>query len=68
MVWKTRQTDRQSLTGEVLPPCLLLTSSSVTGFSPEDNHLRGGYGVTGGVGRARKLALRRTRGLDDIGG
>ncbi|CAH2236891.1 jg20300 [Pararge aegeria aegeria] len=33
-----------------------------------DNHLRGCYGVTGGVGRARKLALRRAPGLDDIGG
>ncbi|CAH2241004.1 jg4075 [Pararge aegeria aegeria] len=33
-----------------------------------DNHLRGCYGVTGGVGRARKLAMRRAPGLDDIGG
>ncbi|CAH2238253.1 jg11532 [Pararge aegeria aegeria] len=33
-----------------------------------DNHLRGYYGVTGGVGRARKLAMRRAPGLDDIGG
>ncbi|CAH2244724.1 jg19108 [Pararge aegeria aegeria] len=31
-----------------------------------DNHLRGCYGVTGGVGRARKLAMRRAPGLDDI--
>ncbi|CAH2230271.1 jg20020 [Pararge aegeria aegeria] len=31
-------------------------------------HLRGFYGVTGGVGRARKLAMRRAPGLDDIGG
>ncbi|CAH2243604.1 jg5125 [Pararge aegeria aegeria] len=33
-----------------------------------DNHLRGCYGVTGGVGPARKLAMRRAPGLDDIGG
>ncbi|CAH2216980.1 jg22831, partial [Pararge aegeria aegeria] len=33
-----------------------------------DNHLRGCYGVTGGVGRARKFAMRRAPGLDDIGG
>ncbi|CAH2239688.1 jg12464 [Pararge aegeria aegeria] len=33
-----------------------------------DNHLRGCYGVTGGVGRAQKLAMRRAPGLDDIGG
>ncbi|CAH2226663.1 jg19663 [Pararge aegeria aegeria] len=33
-----------------------------------DNHLRGCYSVTGGVGRARKLAMRRAPGLDDIGG
>ncbi|CAH2264282.1 jg9133 [Pararge aegeria aegeria] len=32
------------------------------------NHLRGCYGVTGEVGQARKLAMRRTPGLDDIGG
>ncbi|CAH2242092.1 jg26223 [Pararge aegeria aegeria] len=31
------------------------------------NHLRGCYGVTGGVGRVRKLAMRRAPGLDDIG-
>ncbi|CAH2237135.1 jg23274 [Pararge aegeria aegeria] len=30
--------------------------------------LRGCYGVTGGVERARKLAIRRAPGLDDIGG
>ncbi|CAH2244655.1 jg5441 [Pararge aegeria aegeria] len=29
-----------------------------------DNLLRGCYGVTGGVGRARKLAMRRAPGLD----
>ncbi|CAH2244596.1 jg11711 [Pararge aegeria aegeria] len=28
----------------------------------------GCYGVTQGVGRARKLAMRRAPGLDDIGG
>ncbi|CAH2217246.1 jg12672, partial [Pararge aegeria aegeria] len=32
------------------------------------NHLRGCYGVTGGVRRARKFAMRRVPGLDDIGG
>ncbi|CAH2270000.1 jg6475 [Pararge aegeria aegeria] len=38
------------------------------GWTLADNHLRGCYGVTGGVGRARKLAMRRAPGLDDIGG
>ncbi|CAH2267490.1 jg3495 [Pararge aegeria aegeria] len=28
----------------------------------------GCYGVSGGVGRARELAMRRAPGLDDIGG
>ncbi|CAH2257639.1 jg20517 [Pararge aegeria aegeria] len=41
---------------------------SFFGRTLADNHLRGCYGVTGGVGRARKLAMRRAPGLDDIGG
>ncbi|CAH2238361.1 jg18007 [Pararge aegeria aegeria] len=41
---------------------------SFFGRTLADNHLRGCYGVTGGVGRARKLAKRRAPGLDDIGG
>ncbi|CAH2266671.1 jg19831 [Pararge aegeria aegeria] len=40
--------------------------SNLSNF-PEANHLRGGYGVPGGVGRARQLAMRRAPGLDDIG-
>ncbi|CAH2209518.1 jg17516 [Pararge aegeria aegeria] len=40
----------------------------IFGWTLADNHLRGCYGVTGGVGRARKLAMRRVPGLDDIGG
>ncbi|CAH2235788.1 jg7640 [Pararge aegeria aegeria] len=42
--------------------------SSIYGWSLAANHLRGCYGVTGGVGRARKLAMRRAPGLDDIWG
>ncbi|CAH2234543.1 jg1683 [Pararge aegeria aegeria] len=38
------------------------------GWTLADNHLRGCYGVTGGVGRARELAMKRAPGLDDIGG
>ncbi|CAH2269123.1 jg17338 [Pararge aegeria aegeria] len=38
------------------------------GWTFADNHLRGCYGVTGGVGRARQLVMRRARGLDDISG
>ncbi|CAH2211573.1 jg27619 [Pararge aegeria aegeria] len=41
---------------------------SIFGWTLDDNHLRGCYGVTRGVGRARKLAMRRALGLDDIGG
>ncbi|CAH2230412.1 jg1915 [Pararge aegeria aegeria] len=38
-------------------------SISSFGWTLADNHLRGCYGVTGGVGRARKLArARRHRG------
>ncbi|CAH2238230.1 jg11509 [Pararge aegeria aegeria] len=33
-----------------------------------DNHQRGCYCVTGGVGRYRECAMRRALGLDDIGG
>ncbi|CAH2249510.1 jg18764 [Pararge aegeria aegeria] len=43
-------------------------SFSFFGRTLAANHLRGCYGVTGGVGRARKLAMRRAPGLDDIGG
>ncbi|CAH2216291.1 jg25480 [Pararge aegeria aegeria] len=52
---------------------IMSKSSPVTAFDLKwrtftDNHLSGCYGVTGGVGRARKLAMRRAPGLDDIGG
>ncbi|CAH2234748.1 jg20975 [Pararge aegeria aegeria] len=40
--------------------------SSIFGWTLADNHLMGCYGVTGGVGRARELAMRRAPGLDDI--
>ncbi|CAH2243543.1 jg1590 [Pararge aegeria aegeria] len=33
-----------------------------------DKHLRGCYGVTGEMGRARELAMRRAPGLNDIEG
>ncbi|CAH2246885.1 jg19249 [Pararge aegeria aegeria] len=46
----------------------VITGISFFGRTLADNHLRGCYGVTGGVGRARKLAMRRAPGLDDIGG
>ncbi|CAH2228977.1 jg251, partial [Pararge aegeria aegeria] len=43
-------------------------SFSFFGRTLADNHPRGCYGVTRGVGRARKLAMRRAPGHDDIGG
>ncbi|CAH2239750.1 jg12169 [Pararge aegeria aegeria] len=41
---------------------------SIFGWTLADNHLKGCYGITGGMGRARKLAMRRAPGLDDTGG
>ncbi|CAH2237946.1 jg4640 [Pararge aegeria aegeria] len=43
-------------------------SISIFGWTLADNQLKGWYGVTGGVGRARKLAMRRAPGLDYIRG
>ncbi|CAH2268540.1 jg2228 [Pararge aegeria aegeria] len=42
--------------------------NSFFGWTFADTHLRGCYGVTGEVRRARKLAMRRAPGLNDIGG
>ncbi|CAH2264340.1 jg18421 [Pararge aegeria aegeria] len=47
---------------EILGPQNLLSRTFA------DNRLRGCYGVSGGVGRARKLAMRKAPGLEDIGG
>ncbi|CAH2250509.1 jg9597 [Pararge aegeria aegeria] len=42
-------------------------SFSIFGWTLADNHLRGCFGVTGGVGRARKLAMRRAPGTTSGG-
>ncbi|CAH2236714.1 jg16954 [Pararge aegeria aegeria] len=47
---------------------LALVAGTEWAWTLAANHLRGCYGVTGGVGRARKLAMGRAPGLDDIGG
>ncbi|CAH2238878.1 jg13688 [Pararge aegeria aegeria] len=58
-----------SILGGVVKPHLPVTSIFMP-FSRTlaNNHPRGCYGVTGGVERARKLAMRRAPRLYDIGG